>query len=177
MLRLAVAVLFLLAVGIIVWKTTDKQSSVIENLKRETPSESNIRFFKDSTVPEDMRSLTSAYISQGRYDEAAANAKKTAETTQNAADYISLLNICAIYNVKNKQACIDEAHSKVVSDLGSVSFYNAYSTAKVLDMAGQKKAADFYQRAYDTYDAKRAAADEGTMTKEQIKGRIDELRK
>jgi cytoskeletal protein RodZ len=176
-LRLAVLVLFLLSVGFIIWKVTNKQPEVVTDTKQETPAEANVRFFKDSTNPDDMRSLVSTYVAEEKYDEAVAKAKQVNKITQDVGDYLLLLNICAIYSVRDKQVCINDMVSKATPKLSSISFYSAYSTARVLDKHGQKKAAaDFYQRAYDSYDPKRAAADEGTMTKEQIKGHIDELR-
>jgi hypothetical protein len=85
-----------------------------------------------------------------------------------------LLTICAVNNVPDKQNCIDRTVAKIIPQLNSLSFYQVYVTGSMLDEAKDKKnALIFYQRAYNIYDASKA--DLYTMTKDQLKQRIDVL--
>ncbi len=137
-------------------------------------SDSAIESYKNSNDTEDLRSLSSVYVGANKYPEAVEVARKVALKTGEVMDYMTLLNICAIYNVPTKQACLEEVAAKLKPQLGKLSFYNAYTAGRLYDKSGDtKNAVIFYQRAYDVYDVNRA--DEYIKTKEELKKRIDEL--
>lgn len=163
----------LVLVGLALKKTIQPGLSDIE---RENPADRTIRLYKDSKDINDMRSVSAAYGEKGEDDKAVAAAKEVANQSQKTLDYIDLLRACTGSNQTDKQACIDDTVGKLHARLGSLSFFEAYIIGGMLDNSGQKKAAiDFYQKAYDIYDANKA--DEYMMTKDKLKSRIDELRR
>jgi hypothetical protein len=164
-----IAMVIILAIGLFFYrrhhrteyKVTEAASSEINSLKSS----------KDIT---DRKSLSSAYLMAGEYDKAEQNARQIADASNKVNDYLTLLNICTVRNVSDKQNCIDYAVSKIKPHVNDLSFFLAYTAAVELDQSNNKKdSVVFYQRAYDTYDP--ARADENVKTKDQIKQRIEEL--
>jgi len=179
-LRLLSLLAVILLVGavstfVIIWNNKSSTGPIKIAAPRDSAQE-NIKEFKNSTNIDEMRSLAAGYIAVSDYGAAANTAKQVAQKTGEIKDYLTLLTICATRDVPNKQACIDQAVTKLKDQLSKLSFYNTYTAGSVLDQAGDKKnAVTFYQRALEIYDP--ARADEYVLTKEQLKKRIDELSK
>lgn len=170
------------AIGFVVFTTirnNNDSSSSNFDVTKSPPYDSaqeNIKSLKASDNINDLRSLANNYSAAGDYGAAADTAKQVAEKTGQIKDYMSLLTICAVREVPNKQACIDWTVGKLKAQITKLSFYNAYTAGSVLDGAGDKKnAVVFYQRALAVYDS--AKVDEYTKSKDQLRKRIDELSK
>jgi tetratricopeptide (TPR) repeat protein len=132
--------------------------------------------FKNSKDVSDKRALISAYTEQGDYDAALPIAKEIAAATRTYQDYMAVLSICGLNDVKGKQECLSQVDASLKPLVGKMPFSSAYAAGVILEKNGIKKdAAVFYQRALDTYAPDPKA--QNMMTKEQLKAKIDELRK
>lgn len=150
-------------------------ASTAEDAKYPDPSEVSIGLYKDSDDPEDMRVIVNSYANVKNYEAALDTARELANKTNEAQDYLTLLWLCVEYEVPGKEACIDEAVAALEPKIKSLGLYDAYSGGKMLEAANRNQiAVDFFQQAYDKYDAK--IADETIPTKEELKNLIDELR-
>lgn len=139
-------------------------------------ADANIVRYKDSQNPQELRTLLNAYLMNSQYDQAVSTAKKIAGMTGAFEDHLAVLNVCASRQVAARQQCVDETAAKLRPHIGRLTFSNAYSIGAMLEQTGQRKAAaEYYERAYQVYDATRA--DEYTKSKEQLRNHINELNK
>ena len=135
-----------------------------------------IETFKNSTNVGDMRVVLSAYEGKNDYKTALPLAEKIADQTKSYQDYMAVLNICALHDVSDKSGCITDVVNKLKPLIGQMPFGSAYAAGVLIEKSGNGKlAVDFYQRAYDTYAPDPKA--ENMLTKEQLKTKIDDLRK
>lgn len=172
-LKLLIALILIAALAL-AWQWHHHKANSYSNAAN--AAQEGINSLKNSKELIDRRSLISDYIAAGDYSKAEETAKAVAAQTGSANDYMSLLNICTIRKVADKNDCVSLAVSKLKPQVSQLDFFTAYSIGSELDESGFKKdAVAFYQRAYDSYDPSRA--DAYTKTKDQIKQRIDELSK
>ncbi|MBX4197089.1 hypothetical protein KW801_00850 [Candidatus Saccharibacteria bacterium] len=141
-----------------------------------TADDADIKAFKNSQNINDKKVLISAYEDKKDYAKALTIAKDVADKSRTYQDYMTVLSICALYDVPDKQSCLSQTAANLKPLLSSMPFSSAYAAGALLEKNNLKKqAADFYQRAYDTYSPDPNA--ENMMSKEQLKNHIDELRK
>lgn len=160
-------------VGVIYYR--NHRPSVSQNLS-ENADDATIRQLKKSNNIIDKRSVISAYMGKGDYEAALNLAQTVASLTNTYQDYMTVLSICSIRQVNNKDACIKKVASQLKPLIGSMPFNSAYSAGAYLEKNDYKKdAVDFYKRAYDVYSPDPQA--ENMMSQEQLNNRINELLK
>jgi len=167
-----IAVVILLLV-VLVYRHYHKNPLASPNLDA---TDLQIQTFKNSNNVDDMRVVLSSYEAKNDYRTALPLAQKIADKTKTYQDYLAVLNICTRQNVPNKSGCINDMVSKLKPLIGQIPFSSAYAAGVLLEKSGNGKlAVDFYQRAYDVYAPDPKA--ENMMSKDQLKAKIDELRK
>jgi len=166
---IALILLLVVVVGLKVFHKVHKTQPSVVNANTSIE-----KLLKNSKTIQNKRDLASVYLAEQNYEAAEKTMKSVAGQTGSVNDYMTLINICAVHNVPDKQACVDNAVSHIRPEITSLPFNAVYALGSELDEAGFKKdAVIFYQRAYDIYDP--TQADAYTKTKDQIKQRIGQL--
>jgi hypothetical protein len=167
-------VVMALAVALLVYRHhKDKNPLATPNLDA---TELQIQTFKNSSNVDDMRVVVSAYENKNDYKDALPLAQKVADKTKTYQDYMAVLDICTRQSVPDKSGCINDTVNKLKPLLSKMPFSSAYAAGVLLERSGNGKlAVDFYQRAYAVYAPDPKA--ENMMSKDQLKAKVDELRK
>lgn len=139
-------------------------------------SDKKIAAYEKSSSLVDKRLLLSQYLNKEDYNSAKKVSLAIADDTKTSDDYLEVLRICALYDVSGKEACVEDATSKLKPFIDELSFRAAYTTGSLLEKTNTKKeSVVFYQRALSAYDD--SQADEYTMSKDELKKHIDEITK
>lgn len=139
------------------------------------PSSADIAEYSGTSDPDGLRILVNSYVDKGDYTAAYNTSQILVAKTKAPDDYMTLLWLCTLYQVPNKDSCIDDTADKLHKLIANLSFTNAYVAGGLLEKSKRQDAAfDFYSRAYRIYDAK--SADGNIMSKSDLKKHIDALR-